>query len=221
MKTNRWLTGALAWSFLTFGSVQAFASTVTYTFTGSVTSLSPALNSQFSVGQDVSYTFTYDLSAVDSYPTADHGSYTNGLLSSSGSFGTYSFSTGLGYAYVEDASASHPGNDTFDTMGFTVTGAPVGGYALNNVHLALASYTQAPFSSDSLPSSLNLSDFQYVHLVALQFGWNSDAQLVIADISGVAPTPLPAALPLFASGLGFLGLLGWRRKQKKTDLAAV
>ena len=28
-------------------------------------------------------------------------------------------------------------------------------------------------------------------------------------------TPLPAALPLFASGLGALGLLGWRRKRKK------
>jgi hypothetical protein len=26
--------------------------------------------------------------------------------------------------------------------------------------------------------------------------------------------PLPAALPLFATGLGALGLLGWRRKRK-------
>jgi hypothetical protein len=29
----------------------------------------------------------------------------------------------------------------------------------------------------------------------------------------VTPTPLPAALPLFAAGLGALGLLGWRRKR--------
>jgi hypothetical protein len=29
-----------------------------------------------------------------------------------------------------------------------------------------------------------------------------------------ATTPLPAALPLFATGLGALGLLGWRRKKK-------
>ena len=27
-------------------------------------------------------------------------------------------------------------------------------------------------------------------------------------------TPLPAALPLFATGLGVLGLIGWRRKRK-------
>jgi hypothetical protein len=30
----------------------------------------------------------------------------------------------------------------------------------------------------------------------------------------VPSTPLPAALPLFATGLGALGLLGWRRKRK-------
>ncbi len=27
-------------------------------------------------------------------------------------------------------------------------------------------------------------------------------------------TPLPATLPLFATGLGVMGLLGWRRKRK-------
>jgi hypothetical protein len=30
----------------------------------------------------------------------------------------------------------------------------------------------------------------------------------------VSQTPLPAALPLFATGLGLMGLLGWRRKRK-------
>ena len=36
------------------------------------------------------------------------------------------------------------------------------------------------------------------------------------QISPTAPadTPLPGALPLFATGLGALGLLGWRRKRK-------
>jgi hypothetical protein len=32
-------------------------------------------------------------------------------------------------------------------------------------------------------------------------------------------TPLPAALPLFATGLGGLGLLGWRRRRKAKTLA--
>jgi hypothetical protein len=32
---------------------------------------------------------------------------------------------------------------------------------------------------------------------------------------GLSDVPLPAALPLFATGLGALGLLGWRRKKQK------
>ena len=35
-----------------------------------------------------------------------------------------------------------------------------------------------------------------------------------------AATPLPAALPLFAGGLGLMGLLGWRRKRKAAALAS-
>ena len=34
-----------------------------------------------------------------------------------------------------------------------------------------------------------------------------------------ANTPLPAAFPLFATGLGGLGLLGWRRKKKAAAFA--
>lgn len=33
-------------------------------------------------------------------------------------------------------------------------------------------------------------------------------------------TPLPASLPLFATGLGGLGLLGWRRKRKAAAATA-
>jgi hypothetical protein len=36
----------------------------------------------------------------------------------------------------------------------------------------------------------------------------------------IGATPLPAALPLFATGLGALGLLGWRRKRKAAGALA-
>jgi hypothetical protein len=42
-------------------------------------------------------------------------------------------------------------------------------------------------------------------------GINSEADGLFGAI---APTPIPATLPLFATGLGGLGLLGWRRKRK-------
>jgi hypothetical protein len=36
----------------------------------------------------------------------------------------------------------------------------------------------------------------------------------------VTATPLPATLPLFATGLGAMGLLGWRRRRKNTPAIA-
>jgi hypothetical protein len=38
---------------------------------------------------------------------------------------------------------------------------------------------------------------------------------------GLTPTPVPAALPLFASGIGALGLFGWSRKRKNAAAVAV
>ena len=42
-------------------------------------------------------------------------------------------------------------------------------------------------------------------------------ELITAESSAV---PLPAAFPLFASGLGVMGLLGWRRKRKRAAAMA-
>jgi hypothetical protein len=51
-------------------------------------------------------------------------------------------------------------------------------------------------------------------------GLTNTAGVLLQDSAGltftlVAETPLPATLPLFATGLGALGLLGWRRKRKQ------
>ena len=44
----------------------------------------------------------------------------------------------------------------------------------------------------------------------------SEYAIIVSDGVGnaLATTPLPATLPLFSTGLGALGLLGWRRKRK-------
>src|SRR5260221_11232608 len=40
----------------------------------------------------------------------------------------------------------------------------------------------------------------------------------VTNAEGPVVTPLPAALPLFATGLGALGLLGWRKRRKTAAL---
>jgi hypothetical protein len=52
-------------------------------------------------------------------------------------------------------------------------------------------------------------------------GKESAAGTFVSDASDAAATPLPATLPLLATGLGALGLLGWRRKKKSSGTRCV
>jgi hypothetical protein len=57
-------------------------------------------------------------------------------------------------------------------------------------------------------------DTQY-ELLTSNAGVNGIEFNLTAD---TAATPLPAALPLFASGLGALVLFGWRKKRKRAPI---
>ena len=82
-------------------------------------------------------------------------------------------------------------------------------------------------SGDPLASSQNIwnnATFASLGITPGTYTWSwgpaSDQSFTIA--AGVTPTPeipLPATLPLFASGLGALGLLGWRRKRRAQAVA--
>ena len=78
--------------------------------------------------------------------------------------------------------------------------------------------------SDSISGTGTDSLFAFIDPSFTIDGANSGAYSIFFSEGfgndSVPATPLPAALPLFATGLGALGLLGWCRKRKAAALAA-
>jgi hypothetical protein len=69
---------------------------------------------------------------------------------------------------------------------------------------------------------LSLTD-SYGLMTAINTFYDDDPgipNLVFYGAMGTIDAPLPPALPLFATGLAGLGLLGWRRKKKAAHLNA-
>jgi hypothetical protein len=63
-------------------------------------------------------------------------------------------------------------------------------------------------------SAIGNTDFDFTSLLVEVCVGNNNCSHTFDITNSLTATPLPAALPLFASGLGALGLLGWRRKRK-------
>jgi hypothetical protein len=59
-------------------------------------------------------------------------------------------------------------------------------------------------------------DFQTGNLTGWQLEHSGAGAITIADVT---PTPLPAALPLYGSGLGIWAFLAWRQKRRRASLA--
>ena len=85
------------------------------------------------------------------------------------------------------------------------TGQTAGGFT---------SYTSFVIAAGLLQSGLNTLDFKVLNASGTS-GNPMGLRVEFTERSASLATPLPAALPLFASGLGGLGLLSWRRKRKK------
>jgi hypothetical protein len=91
--------------------------------------------------------------------------------------------------------------------------SPITNYVLNMTlndifEITLTAHAEVHVSGGSIISQATIDAPTFVSL-------GPPTQLRFLDLERApATTPLPASLPLFASGLGALGLLGWRRKRK-------
>ena len=76
-------------------------------------------------------------------------------------------------------------------------------FSFQRLSASLIGYTGSPFIQEGIE-----------YLKCCRTDQTAYSNLSGSLIAEVTTTPLPAALPLFATGLGALGLLGWRRKRK-------
>jgi hypothetical protein len=74
--------------------------------------------------------------------------------------------------------------------------------------------------STTQSAEASLDPHIYTNIPGLTLDISQGLDNVVGSAATPAGAPLPAALPLFATGLGAFGLLGWRRKKKSAALAA-
>ena len=165
--------------------------------------------------------------SVWSYPAnalTYHFSFTNALLNQSGV--VEGFIRGL----TDNAtSAATSVEVTSNGDGYGV-GEYIGNPSANSFTVAAGAIEAINFRSDgalnSAPDVTCCVLFISAPNRAVLWGTPSPQQALLRfvntplELTVVSETPLPAALPLFATGLGALGLLGWRRKRKAAALAA-
>jgi hypothetical protein len=129
-------------------------------------------------------------------------------------------SINLGFAHAGDVLTFvmhniSPGNgDLFSdpALNGLYDGLPAG-----TQHIYSTRYTATSPIIDSIPAGVFVS-FEDLPFRNSNFNYD-DLNFVFTNVTA-SETPVPAALPLFASGLGWLGLLHWRRKKKTAARAA-
>jgi len=137
---------------------------------------------------------------------------------------------------------SDAGSFVFSPFSGTVTSATLT-IDMAGLQSAIAPFNWGAFSVDingvSLPFSFNdglstsvvrsfvldaaqLAAINATGFLSLNIDRNGSQDYIGFDYVSLAAqeTPLPAAFPLFATGLGALGLLGWRRRKKAAARAA-
>ncbi|MFI5071840.1 MAG: hypothetical protein ACHP8A_13215 [Terriglobales bacterium] len=218
------LAAALFGSCALAGLTPANATTVTWNL-ASPGNTDPGSTTTFSstVGPNT-YTlgaagFTSAWAATDLYIKAG-GSGENGLGINNDPTGDHEIYLNT-YVRLDTTAARSKGLTNFRfTIGSTTNGEGMDVYGSNSPNSGLTLLFSDIMAQ---PGLYNLSAYTYYYFtydgahVQSQQGDN----VLLASFAGeISTTPLPAALPLFASALGALGLLGWRRKRKNAAAIA-
>jgi hypothetical protein len=218
MTTKLKLAGFIACA-IVLGASQASADIVQVTYTGIITSATGDFSSAL-VGDAYTATYTFDTSlGITSSSPAQSIAYGGSQFGVASPLLSASFNVGAGALIVTDTtlgptSAETDGNNN----GVFSKQEQYMQYYDGKITNYLMSYFQS--NSTDITSSIT-TPYTYFPVAAgytalTELYYNGSSVLdgdVLSVTATVGATPIPAALPLFASGLAGLGLLGWRRKR--------
>lgn len=183
---KNFLVSLVATAAMLAASAPAFASPITYDFTaGSTVTFGPSL----CVG-----------CTLPLLPTVDGSSFTDSIT------GSFTYDSSANILSAVDITISGP----YQPDSITSLDPECVTFCSASTFSALGSYQWIFYFANTLSNTPDNLTNMWLSISNTEFGYADSFS------GGVAPaeTPLPAALPLFAAGLGALGLLGRRRKRK-------
>jgi hypothetical protein len=195
----------------------ATAASITFNFTGAVTSVPGSLNPPFPPATLLSGSYTFDSLTGDSKPNPNRGLYNGTIQALTVNLGSYTWTLGnSGANFIEIRNQS---NDRY-TMQAPLTGSGVNGFSPLSFRIELNDPSGSAFTNDLLPTTPpSLGNFTTkIWRVVFEDEDGDGRARIRGTINSLSLTavPLPAAVILFATGLVALVGLGagsWRQKK--------
>ena len=186
---------AAAAASVVFSAISAHASTMTYdiSFTSGSFNAAPFIGPAGTPPASVSGDFTLTIDTSQVYNNQTSGITLNSL--------GVTASEGLAFSYPLTYG---PYSDILVIGGSSPTAGTVSA-GTNNFYLQIEDFSTTPtFLQFGYTVANPAEDYFYTNQL--------NGSVTVTPV--VSSTPLPAALPLFATGLGAMGFFGWRRKRK-------
>ncbi len=210
---------------------------VNVTFTGEIQFLTtlgnpgaPTLQGTFAIGDAVSGSLIYDTAApinIASAGTGTKGQSATALTSFSLTINGLSYTSTGGLTSTQNDAQNGSSSPFRDAVFFQATsgiaGPAVGGLSANLLQFSLGTTNLATLADANLPTA-SLINALFANngfdgnTNFIRYSNSELARFSISSVNGISVSvvPLPAALPLFGTGLAVMGCMGWRRKQKAT-----
>lgn len=201
--------------FLSCLSFEAVGASLTLRIVGLVDGIGAQLSGgPVALGDNLSFTLTYDLDTPDSAPLIDYGVYINSITSAVIQAGDYIATTTTGHIEVGNG-VNSDGIRFYSAPQAALVGENIGTFIFSGFDIRLRGGPGDTFDSEALPVSVfDTSEFFPIQARVLFLdGADMDpsGSSFVARSVSLELVPLPASLWLFCSALG---LLSWLKRQQ-------